>query len=491
VLALVSAGLAPVFWLGLGQGLAQADNYLWRAISFTLVQAFLSTLTSAVLGLGAGLALARRQFFGRHTILRLLALPLALPAIVVVLGLIAVLGAQGPLSGLWPLYGLGGILLAHGFYNAPLIARYTLSVLESVPPEHYRLAAQLGLGDKVHFRLIDGPKLMRSLPSALLLVFLLCAASFTIVLTLGGGPQATTLEVAIYQSLRADFDVARATTLALAQILLCALLSFAVLRMGGMLEAQPQLRLQMRRYDGLSTAAQFMDMTSLLLIGILVIVPLAGLAVSGSKHMALSPTLMSAAMLSLLIAGLSALLATGAAWGLAAWRGRESNKGWPALASQLGLVAPPAVIATGWTILAIAGPGLSPLALPLIILLNALMALPFAYNAIAPAVGAIAGTQDRLCESLGIAGWNRLRHIDVPALKTPLLLGYAMAAVLSLGDLSGVLFFGDGRYVTLPALVYQQMGTYRMEGAMGAALVLAFLSFAVLWLQSCWARFHA
>ena len=64
------------------------------------------------------------------------------------------------------------------------------------------------------FRLVEWPQLRAALPGVALLIFLLCAASFAVVLTLGGGPRATTLEVAIYQSLRADFDPQRAAALA-------------------------------------------------------------------------------------------------------------------------------------------------------------------------------------------------------------------------------------------------------------------------------------
>ena len=53
---------------------------------------------------------------------------------------------------------------------------------------------------------------------------MLCVTSFTVVLTLGGGPRASTLEVSIYQALRFDFDPALAARLALLQIALCALL---------------------------------------------------------------------------------------------------------------------------------------------------------------------------------------------------------------------------------------------------------------------------
>ena len=50
-----------------------------------------------------------------------------------------------------------------------------------------------------------------------MLVFLLCMTSFAVALTLGGGPRATTLELAIYQAVRFDFDLGRAAWLALIQ----------------------------------------------------------------------------------------------------------------------------------------------------------------------------------------------------------------------------------------------------------------------------------
>ena len=492
IVAAVLAGLLPVFWLGLETGLKTLDGYSWHVIAFTLEQAALSTLLSAVLGVCSGLALARRKFPGRSLLVGLLALPLALPALVVVLGLVAIFGADGVLSGTIPLYGLSGILLAHVFFNAPLVARYTLSALDSVPFEQHRLAAQLGLRGRQYFRLIDWPALRRILPGTLMLVFLLCAASFTIVLTLGGGPRATTLEVAIYQALRADFDIARATQLALVQIALCAGLGFAVMRFGGTMEAQSVLRLQNKRYDGHSSLSRTVDFTSLLLMSALLVPPLAALAVSGLEGFAVNKALLTATIWSAGLTLASSLLAVALAWALASWAARSSLAARPAaLASQLGFIAPPAVIATGWTILAIHGPGLTSASLSLIIALNALMALPFAFGALAAGWASHAASYGRLCASLGIGGWNKFRLIDISALKAPLVLALAMAAVLSLGDLSAVLFFGQGRIVTLPALIYQQMSSYRMEGAMGTALLLAVVSFALLWLGSIWSKRHA
>ena len=63
------------------------------------------------------------------------------------------------------------------------------------------------------------------LPGVAGAIFMLCFASFAVVLTLGGGPWATTIDVAIYQALRLEFDIARAVTLAGVQLTACLLLS--------------------------------------------------------------------------------------------------------------------------------------------------------------------------------------------------------------------------------------------------------------------------
>ncbi|MCK4868530.1 MAG: thiamine/thiamine pyrophosphate ABC transporter permease ThiP, partial [Alphaproteobacteria bacterium] len=72
------------------------DDYLWRVVRFTLWQAGLSTVLSIGLAIPVARAIARRRVFpGRGPLLRLFALPLALPALVVVLGIVDVWGRHG------------------------------------------------------------------------------------------------------------------------------------------------------------------------------------------------------------------------------------------------------------------------------------------------------------------------------------------------------------------------------------------------------------
>jgi thiamine transport system permease protein len=475
----LAAGFLPVLWLGINSDGKLFDAYTIRVLIFTIVQALLSTLFSIMLGLPAALALARRNFPGRDILISLLALPMALPQIVVVLGLIGLFGKQGWLADTIPLYGLTGILLAHVFFNATLVARLCLTTLQSIPTEHFRLAAQLGLKDSQHFKLVDWPALRLTLPGTALLVFLLCAASFTIVLTLGGGPQATTLEAAIYQALRFDFDPARATALTVLQLVLCIVLGVASLAFTREKAEGMILRVQTRRFDGQSLAALTQDIVSVALLVLLLLLPLAALVTKGIGAIAFSETLLRALLTSATLATATALTTCAAALALTSAAARSTvfaRAGqWASIA---GLALPPAVIATGWFMLAISSTGLAPVAPMLIILLNTLLALPYAYRTLLPSETRIA-QQDRLAESLNIKGWNRLR-IDTMALQPALTTAFAMSFVLSLGDLAAVLFFGDGQYVTLPALIYQQMGSYRMEGAIGTALVLAILSWAIL-----------
>jgi thiamine transport system permease protein len=118
-------------------------------------------------------------------------------------------------------YGLHGVLLAHVFLNLPLATRMLLQGWQAIPAERFRLARSLGLTPTAQFRHLELPMLLAALPGAFLTIFTLCLASFVTALTLGGGPAATTVELAIYQALRFDFAPDRAATLAALQFALC------------------------------------------------------------------------------------------------------------------------------------------------------------------------------------------------------------------------------------------------------------------------------
>ena len=484
----LAAGFLPVLRMGLEQGLSGLDPYVFRVLRFTLLQAGLSTFLSLALGLPLARALARQSAFpGRALLLRLLNLPLALPAIVVIIGVIEVYGAKGWLGGLFDIYGLQGILLAHVFFNVPLAARLILADLERIPAESWKLTAQLGLGPLATWRLVEWPAIRGGIAGAALLIFLLCASSFAVVLTLGGGPRATTLEVAIYQSLRSDFDPQRAAMLALVQLALCATLALIAQGFGGLGASWPALRLQPRRYDGRTALARLADSGVILLALLLLLPPLLALVGAGLFHIDASALLLRALLTSLALGAASAALAFAVTWPLAVLAVRSNA--WrriAALAVLTAWIVPPAALATGWFISLIAYAGLSGLAAFLVIAMNALMSLPFVARVLMPALAQSAEAHDRLCLSLGLSGWSRFRLVELPVMKRAIGLSLVMALILSLGDLTAISLFGTQDFVTLPALIYRQMGSYRFDAAIGTALVLSALVLAFSTLAERW-----
>ena len=475
VIAAAAAGFVPLLSFAVMQGGQFAlDSYVWRILGFTLLQAGLSTLLSLLLALPAARALAFRNFPGRSLILALLAVPQALPSIVVVLALVELYGTSGWLGGWFNLYGLGGILLAHVFFNLPLALRFCLEALEGVTPENLRLADQLGFTASARWRHVEWPALRPLLPRLAALIFLLCAASFVVVLTFGG-PAATTLEVAIYQSLRMDFDVSRAVTLALVQVVLCLVLVLLAGQLASPVPAEARLRTVAppRARMGVVSVA------SVVLAVLLVLPPLAALAESGVMAFHLRATLVQAFGTSVLVATLSAALSLALAWAIALLQVRRAAwRGFLNAVSLIGLILPPAVLATGWFLLLrglITGPASS---IILISCLNALMALPFCVTLLTGAISAQVLPLDRLCAQVGLSGWQRFRLIDGPDLMRPLAQAFLMAFVLSFGDLTAILLLGSQGVITLPSLIASEMGQYRAASAQGTALLLAALCVA-------------
>jgi len=235
---LITAPLVSLVNLGSLPGFAAGDLEFWRSayirrvLAFSLWQALLSTLLSVLPAMLVARAFALQPAFPlRSLLLRLFALPLVVPAVVAVMGVVSVYGSDGWIPLGRSLYGLGGILLAHVFFNLPLAVRLLLPHWQAIPQRHWQLSNQLGMTAWQRFRLVEWPVLREGLPGVLLLVFMLCLTSFAVVLTLGGGPRSTTLEVAIYQSLRFDFDPVRAVVLALLQLVLCALVALLTLKL--------------------------------------------------------------------------------------------------------------------------------------------------------------------------------------------------------------------------------------------------------------------
>ncbi|MCW1955220.1 MAG: thiamine/thiamine pyrophosphate ABC transporter permease ThiP [Roseobacter sp.] len=461
-------------------GFGPADR---AALEFTVVQAALSALLSAALAVPVARALARRQFRGRGALVLLMGAPFILPVIVAVMGLLSIFGQGGGLNGVLSalglprlqIYGLHGVVLAHVFFNLPLATRLLLQGWDAIPQERFRLVASLGMGSREVFRVLEWPMLKERLPAVLLVIFLICLSSFAVALTLGGGPAATTLELAIYQAFHLEFDLVRAALLALVQLALVLVVGAVALRFGraaGFGAGRGAVR---RRWDADARLLRGQDALVLSLAAAFIALPLAAVALRGAGQvLGLPASVWSAALTSVALALGSTVLCMAAALALAASRGR-----WAEMIGLLGLAISPLVLGAGLFLLV--APYASPqaLALPVTMLVNALMALPFALRIITPEYARAEADYGRLAEALGLRGLARLRYMIWPQIRGSLGFAAGLAAALSMGDLGVIALFADGETATLPLQVYRLMGAYRMETAAGAALLLVVLSFGL------------
>lgn len=492
--AAVIAALVAGLTLGLAAVVAAGAGSLWplpadwAALRFTVWQAALSAAFSCLLAVPVARALARRRFAGRGALIALMGAPFLLPVIVAVLGLLAVFGRSGvvsdalALAGLPPLsiYGLHGVVLAHVFLNLPLVTRMLLMGWEAIPAERFRLAQSLAMPEGAMFRHLEGPMLRAVLPGAAVVVFTLCLGSFAVALTLGGGPGATTVELAIYQALRFDYAPARAAALALIQFALGAgavALGWAVLRQAGF-GAGLGRRLAVPAPRGWRLGA---DALALVLAGGFLLVPLGAVGLRGLAGLGDLPAGMWAALgRSVAVALASTAVTMGAALvlALAVARGARGWRLFDAVAT-LPLAVSGLVLGTG--LFLTVQPWVRPeaLALPVTVMVNALLSLPYAYRLLLPEARALHADYDRLAQSLSLRGMARLRWLVVPRLARPIGFGAGVAAALSMGDLGVITLFAGESGATLPLYVQRLMGAYRMEAAAGAALVLVATSFAL------------
>ncbi len=472
-----------------------ADPFILQVVIFTLWQAALSTLLSLGFALPVARALARQQrFFGRQFLLRLFALPLALPALVIVLGIVGVWGRQGWIMGPaaeagfeFSIFGLPGILLAHVFFNMPLAVRLLLARLEAIPAESWRLSAQLGLQGRALFRLVEWPVLKSALAGAGGLVFMLCLASFTVVLTLGGGPKSTTIEVAIYQALRFDFDPGQAVFLALLQLGLTGVLLLGLRRFLVMVALSPPLRLANMRIDGGGVYARLADGVVIMAAAGFLLLPLAALTSEGLRadfmRLAGEQSLWRSVFTSFYIAASATILCHVIIWSLI--KAAQERGGIFASLSEMSasiiLVMPPVVLGAGWFVLLHGMGNVFGISAFMVIVINALMAMPFAYRILAPEMAAAARSTGHLCANLGISGFARFRIVEWPMLRRPLALSLGFAMALSMGDLGVIALFGSQDLVTLPLLLLQRMGAYRSADAAGIALLLGVLCLGLVY----------
>ncbi len=485
---------------------AELDSRVFSLLGFTLYQAFLSTLLSLVVGLALAWSLAHQsQFKGRSLLVALFSSSLVLPTLIVVFGLIAVLGRNGWVNQLSLylfdhsfgsyLYGLTGILVAHVYLNASFALRSLLHAFESIPKEKYKLAKSLHFSTLERFIYVEWPALRTTLLSIASTIFLLCFTSFAIVLVLGGSPVYNTLEVAIYEAVKLDFDIALALKLALIQLAVTTLL---VLFSSNVRTGVGNVRTStlIIPWSEPKHIKRF-QIVMISLFSLFFILPLLAIVVDGMGAdftRILSETLFIRSFFtSIGLATVSSLLTVIFAIFLSdtkrnfTLQHRLSDNAFSKLlntmvsfSGNLYLAIPSLIMGLGFFLLSQTYE--APLVVWSTIALlsaNILMSLPFALAVLGPAMQKTAQRYDKLVFSLNLNPLQRWVYCEYPYLKSSLGYVFALSFCFSLGDLGIIALFGSDDFSTLPWYLYQLMGSYRTSDAAGVALILLAITLAV------------
>lgn len=484
------------------------DPYLWYITGFSIKQALLSAFISVLLAIPVAKLIACRQFKAKQLLLTVCNLCFVLPTIVVVLGIVSVYGRSGWLNHWlnteYSIYGLTGILLCHVFLNFPFATRVFVNVIEQIPVNQWRLAEQLGFKPIHRFYWLEWQVIKSQLFPLFGLLFLLCFNSFTVVLAMGGGPQSTTLEVAIYQALRYDYEPGFAVLLASLQLVMTAPIALLLFYY------QPALTQASkgiyRKIQGLTD--KWLLLPIILIFGLWLLLPLLALLI-GSLNFKVwadifSLSLINASIKSFTIAAassiltvISALVIVSLLYNISKFKKHKEilGSGWSIIIEGISastLYFPAIVLATGWFILLWQISDVFQYTLLIVIIINTLMTMPFAIRTLKVPFFQVASHYHSLALHLGVTGWPWWRLVAWPVLSTAIGQAAALAFVLSLGDMGIVVLIGDTDFITLPLLVYRYLANYQYPQAAALSVLLlicCFISFYLI--EKLFRRQHA
>lgn len=486
--------------------------YRLGLFGFTVFQAVLSTIASVLLGLPGAYLLTRYEFRGRRTLRSLTILPFVLPSIMVVVGFYAMYGTRGLLNDALSVIGIGPVsplftleivVLAHAFYNAPLVTRLVTTAWENVDAAAVETARACGAHPLQAFRDIVYPQLRPALLTAALLTFIFTFMSFPIVLELGGLRLAT-VEVWLYARVQ-SLDLTEAATLATLETALSLGLMYVYLRYEARqvaartgtrsLERRPLLpdwaavadlrRLGVLAYVGIVAVVFLGPLVSMLIES--VTAPDGGFttaywafllerqAASGVGTVRPVP-----AVLNSLQFGMTTLLLAvpmGIVVAMVATRDTSGSRVAEALLSAplavSGIVVGLGLLQTFVFGTEVFGQRLVVTGAVPIVLAHAVAAYPFVTRNVAPELGRLDTRLIDAARGLGASRTRALIDIELPLVASGIVAGAAFAFAISIGEFDSTVLLAEGvDSYTMPVALERYIGSRSLGPSLGPATAM-------------------
>lgn len=517
VATMVARGFLPDGALDLGGiGEVLSRPRTWRVIGTTVGQSLTATAAALLLGLPGAYVLYRCRFRGRRLVRGLVTVPFVLPTVVVGVAFRSLLVETGPLGFLGIDGTFAAVVAALVFFNYALVVRTVGALWERLDPRAEEAARSLGASPWRAFRTVTLPALAPAVVSAGAVVFLFCATSFGVVLTMGGLRYGT-IETEVWIQTTQFLDLRAAAVLSVLQLAVVGaallLASRARRRYDRSLHlradrsATRPLRLRGPGRPGPDAAAA--AVTAVVVLGLLLL-PLAHLA-AGSLRTAdgwgldnfrrlattggantLSVTVWEAALNSLRAAVDAAVIAVvvGTLVALVVSRRPRSVRGRRALGVldavfMLPLGVSAVTVGFGFLI-TLDSPPLDLRGSALIVpIAQAVVAVPLVVRTVLPVLRAIDPRLREAAAVLGASPGRVLATVDGPFLVRGLGLAVGLAFAVSLGEFGATAFLSRPESPTLPVVIFRLIGRPGAENygmALAASVVLATITAGVMML---------
>lgn len=496
------------------------DPYFWQLLRFTALQAAYSALGSLIIGFPLGYILANRSFRGKALVQATTLVPFVFPSVAVALGFLVFFGHNGWINRflfevfglrLQILYSLWGIVLAHAFYNAPVVARTVHATWSGLDPSYEEAARSLGAPLWTRFRTIVLPLIVPGIVTGTLLAFIFSFFSFSIVLALGGSRFAT-VEVAIYTQVRVLLDYSTGSALAMWQTLFSLLAAFVYLGVErrfitGLPLSRPRTTPALFRWSPLNA---LLWLYLVFLFGFYA-GPLLAVVIDSfqgpdgtwslaaykevifggyDRRLGDTPAQALRNSLTFAVGSLAVALPLGTlfAYGLAEMGRKAKRRGRRLLVQlleTLGL-APLMVssVAFGFAALRAYRTGILA-ALEItpqlaILLAHAVLAIPFIVRSLRPAFEQIDRRYVEAARSLGAGRSEAFFDIELPLAVAAVLVGAALGFSLSLTEMSATIMLARPGLSTLPISLYQHLDARNFSAASAMAVLMVLFTAAAM-----------
>lgn len=384
------------------------------------------------------------------------------------------------------------------FLNLAVVIRVLGAALATLDPDFENAARVLGASRWQAWRRVTWPLVAPSVRAASAIVFLFCFTSFGVVQVLGDG-QLRTLEVEIYRSTAYLLDLPTAAALALLQLM--AVVAMLVVVGRGRRVVSGRAVDVARRPHGWresSLVALVATLTALLVLGPLIVIAARSVLVGGQWSTAgwellFSPgettnavqpwravlaslrTSIAATLLAVVVGGAAAVgLAMGrrGTWLRSVDAMMLLPLGTSAVTVGLGML-----LAFGRPPVDLRNTGL------LIVLAQALVAMPFVVRVLAPGFESFDRRYLEVAAVLGRSTWQAVRSVAVPLLLPLITVAVGFAFAVTLGEFGATVFLATPADPTLPVAISRLLarpGAVTVAAAYAASTVLMLITVAVV-----------